>query len=38
MPKRKPIPDFQSEEEEREFWAGHDSSDYVDWTKARRAV
>ena len=38
MPKRKPIPDFQSEEEGREFWATHDSSDYVDWGQARSAV
>jgi predicted DNA binding CopG/RHH family protein len=37
MTKRKPIPDFRSEEEEREFWATHDSSDYVDWPSARRA-
>lgn len=35
---RKPIPEFRTEEEEREFWASHDSSDYVDWSKARRAV
>ncbi len=24
------------EEEEQEFWATHDSSDYLDWSKARR--
>jgi predicted DNA binding CopG/RHH family protein len=35
--KRKPIPEFQSEQEEREFWATHDSSDYVDWSKAQHA-
>lgn len=29
MPK-KPIPEFESEEQEREFWADHDSSDYID--------
>ena len=36
-PKRslKRIPDFETEEEEREFWATHDSSEYVDWSKAR---
>ncbi|MBM3150732.1 MAG: hypothetical protein FJZ96_00775 [Chloroflexi bacterium] len=33
-----PVPDFQSEDEEREFWATHDSTDYVDWTQARRTV
>jgi hypothetical protein len=35
--KLKPIPHFQSEAEEREFWEGHDSTDYVDWSKAQRA-
>ncbi|SFJ65912.1 Predicted DNA binding protein, CopG/RHH family [Bosea sp. OK403] len=30
----KPIPTFQSEAEERAFWETHDSTDYVDWTKA----
>jgi predicted DNA binding CopG/RHH family protein len=34
----KPIPRFQSEAEEREFWATHDTTEYVDWSKARRAV
>lgn len=33
--KLKKIPDFRSEKEEREFWATHDSTDYVDWSKAR---
>ena len=35
--KRKPIPDFKSEAEERAFWEAHDSSDHVDWSKAERA-
>jgi predicted DNA binding CopG/RHH family protein len=30
----KRIPEFKSEDEEREFWATHDSSDYVDWSDA----
>lgn len=30
------IPEFKSKDEEREFWATHDSTDYVDWSKARR--
>ncbi|MBI5235889.1 MAG: BrnA antitoxin family protein [Deltaproteobacteria bacterium] len=34
----KKIPKFRSEDEEREFWATHDSADYVDWNKARRVV
>ena len=36
--KKKKIPDFKNEDEEREFWAGHDSTEYVDWKKARRVV
>jgi predicted DNA binding CopG/RHH family protein len=31
----KPIPKFKSEDEEREFWATHDSVDYVDWGRAK---
>jgi hypothetical protein len=36
---RKPIPDFRSEDEERAFWAtkGRDSTEYLDWSKARLA-
>ncbi len=37
-PKKKVIPKFKSTEHERAFWASHDSSDYLDWTKAQRAV
>ncbi|HUZ34464.1 MAG TPA: BrnA antitoxin family protein [Xanthobacteraceae bacterium] len=33
----KPVPRFRSEAEERKFWGKHDSTDYVDWSKARRA-
>jgi predicted DNA binding CopG/RHH family protein len=31
----KPVPKFDSEEEERDFWATHDSADYVDWSRAK---
>lgn len=31
----KPIPSFANEDEEREFWATHDSTEYIDWTKAQ---
>lgn len=36
-PKRalKRIPAFRTEDEECEFWATHDSTEYVDWSKAR---
>lgn len=33
---RKPIPKFKSEVEEREFWETHDSTEYLDWSKAER--
>jgi len=36
--KLKPIPEFKNEEEERKFWSTHDSSEYVDWSKAKLAV
>ena len=34
----KPIPKFTSEAQERKFWETNDSTDYVDWSKAQRAV
>ena len=34
----KPIPQFENEDEEREFWAEHDSADYLDWNKAERVI
>ena len=34
----KRIPKFKTEAEERDFWANADSSDYIDWSKARRTV
>ena len=34
--KAKKIPVFANEDEERAFWATHDSSEYVDWSKAVR--
>ena len=34
----KTIPKFKDDEEEREFWATHDSTDYIDWSKAKRTV
>lgn len=35
MKTTKTIPNFKSEDEEREFWETHDSSDYLDWSKAK---
>lgn len=34
----KPLPKFENEDEEREFWATHDSTDYIDWEKAKPAI
>lgn len=38
MTKLKKIPDFKSEQEEREFWENNDSSEYLDLSKAERAI
>lgn len=32
----KPVPHFENEDQEREFWAAHDSTEYVDWNQAQR--
>ncbi len=33
---RKPLPQFQTEAEERAYWESHNSADRVDWSKAAR--
>ena len=38
MAAKKKIPQFRNEDAERKFWARRDSTDYLDWEKARRAV
>lgn len=32
-----PIPGFRTEAEERAYWEAHDSTQHVDWSKARPA-
>ena len=32
------IPKFRNEDEEREFWSKHDSTDYLDWRKAKKVT
>ena len=32
--KKGKLPNFKTEDQEREFWATHDSVDFVDWSKA----
>ena len=34
----KSVPKFSSEAAERKFWETHDSAEYLDWSKAKRAV
>jgi len=41
MPQRKslkPIPKFETEDDEREFWASAESTDHIDWNRARRTT
>jgi len=35
---KKAWPKFKSEEQEREFWARHDSTEFVDWRKGKRVA
>ena len=35
---KKNIPKFRTEAEERRFWQTHDSTDYIDWSKAEVAI
>ena len=35
---KRQVPTFKNEKEEREFWATHDSTEFVDWSNAKRAV
>ena len=37
MSKLKKMPEFENEAEERKFWESHDSTEYVDWSRAQRA-
>ena len=34
---KKKIPEFQNKEEEFDFWPKVDTTEYVDWSKAKRA-
>ncbi len=35
---KKKVPAFKNEDEELEFWATHDSTEFLDWSEAKRAV
>ncbi len=34
----KQMPKFKNEKEETEFWSSHDSAEYIDYAKAKRAA
>jgi predicted DNA binding CopG/RHH family protein len=34
----KRIPKFKNEDQEREFWSKHDSTDYLDWKRAKKVT
>lgn len=36
--KKNKIPKFRTEEEERNFWSSHDSTEYIDWSKSRKLI
>lgn len=38
MKNLKQIPKFKNEDEEREFWATADTSEYFDWSKAEPVI
>jgi hypothetical protein len=35
---RKQIPKFKNEYEERNFWSKNDSSEFIDWSGAKRVL
>ncbi len=35
---KKRLPKFKDEDAEREFWATHDSTDYLEWRKGKRMM
>ena len=37
-PMKKKVRKFKNEDHERAFWATHDSTEYIDWSKAKRTT
>jgi len=35
---KKSLPEFRSEDAERDFWARHDSTEFIDWRKGKRVT
>jgi predicted DNA binding CopG/RHH family protein len=38
MAELKKIPEFNNEDEEREFWANSDSTEYIDWSTSEKVT
>jgi predicted DNA binding CopG/RHH family protein len=38
MSKRKEIPRFKDEDQERKFWASHDSAEIINWPEAEKVI
>ncbi len=36
--KKKNIPKFKNEDQEREFWSSHDSTEYIDWNNGKELI
>jgi len=36
--KKKAIPKFKNEKQERRFWERHDSTEYLDWSRAKKVI
>ena len=36
--RKETIPKFRNEDQEREFWASHDSTDYIYWSEAKEII
>jgi len=36
--KKKDIPKFKDEAQERDFWSSHDSTEYIDWDSAESVI
>ncbi len=35
---KKKLPNFKTEDEEREFWATAESTEYIDWSKSKKTI
>jgi len=35
---KKKLPNFDTEDQEREFWSKSDSTEYIDWSKAEKTI